>query len=92
MWQLDVLDDSLVFVPLRLARVGGGQQGGAGVQLADDARLGDAERLLLHHLVQHAPGRLGHLVELIDAANAVVGQHEGAAGEWSEAVTNSRGT
>ena len=31
-----------------------------GVQLADNARHGDAERLLLHHPVQHAPGRLGH--------------------------------
>ena len=46
--QLGVLYD--VPVPPRLARVGGGQQRGADAQLADNARLGDAEYLLLDHL------------------------------------------
>ena len=46
--------------------------------LADDAGLGDGEGLLLHHLVQHRPCALVHLVELVDAADAVVGEHQGA--------------
>ena len=45
--QLDVLDDGLVLVPLRLDGVGGGEDGGARVQLTDDSRLGDRQRLLL---------------------------------------------
>lgn len=51
--QLNVLNDGLVFVPLRLERVGSGKDGGAGVELTDDASLGDAEGLLLHHLMKH---------------------------------------
>jgi len=46
----DVLDDGLVFVPLRFHGIRGGQDGSPGVQLANDARLGDAQRLLFHHL------------------------------------------
>lgn len=53
--QFYVLDDSLVLIPLRLDRVGSGQDRGTCVQLADDASLGDAQGLLFHHLVQHRP-------------------------------------
>ncbi len=76
--QLDVLDDGLLLVPLGVDRVGGGQDGRAGVELANHARLGNAQRLLLHHLVEDGPGRVGHLVKLVDAADAVVGEDEGA--------------
>ena len=38
----------------------------------------DAERLLLHHVVQHVPVRLGHPAELVSAADAAVAQHQGA--------------
>ena len=47
MRQLNVLDDGLVLVPLRLDGVGGGEDGGARVELTDDSRLGDRQRLLL---------------------------------------------
>ena len=72
MRQLDVFVDGHVLVPLRLTQIGGGRQGGAGVQLADNARLGDAERLLHHHPVQQAPGRVGHLVEIVNAVDAML--------------------
>lgn len=38
--------------------------------------LGDGEGLLLHDLVQHRAGVVTHLVELVDAADAVVAQHK----------------
>lgn len=78
MGQLDVLDDGFVLVPLRLDRVGSGQDGGARVERADDAGLGDGERLLLHDLVQHGPRALVHLVELVNAAHTIVAQHQRA--------------
>lgn len=37
----------------------------------------DRERLLLHCLVQNGARALGHLVELVDAAHAIVAEHEG---------------
>ena len=36
-------------------RVGRGKDGCASIELADDARLGDRQGLLLHHLVQYGP-------------------------------------
>lgn len=38
--------------------------------------LGDGEGLLLHDLVQHGARAVTHLVELVDAADAVVAQHQ----------------
>ena len=38
----------------------------------------DGERLLLHRLVQNGARRLAHLVELVDAAHAVVAEHQRA--------------
>lgn len=38
--------------------------------------LGDGERLLLHDLVQHRACAVAHLVELVDAADAVVAEHQ----------------
>ena len=69
--QLDVLDDGALVVPLGLDGVGGGQDGGASVELADDAGLGDGEGLLLHHFVQHGTGRVAHLpiIEIIRKRN-----------------------
>lgn len=40
--------------------------------------LGDGECLLLHDLVQHGARAVAHLVELVDAADAVVAEHQGA--------------
>lgn len=74
--QVDVLDHTEELVILGLDGVGGGEDCGARVEVADDARLGDADGLLLHHLVQHAAAAHAHLVELVDAADAAVGQDE----------------
>lgn len=41
--------------------------------------LSDGDGLLLHHLVDGCAVGVGHLVELIDAADALVGEHQGAA-------------
>lgn len=38
--------------------------------------LGDGESLLLHDLVQHGARAVAHLVELVDAAYAVVAEHQ----------------
>lgn len=38
--------------------------------------LGNGEGLLLHDLVQHRARAVAHLVELVDAADAVVAQHQ----------------
>lgn len=38
--------------------------------------LGNREGLLLHDLVQHGARAVAHLVELVDAADAVVAQHQ----------------
>lgn len=51
--------------------VGGGDDGGAGRQGAHDACLGDGDALLLHGLQQRLV-LLPHLVELVDAAHALV--------------------
>lgn len=40
--------------------------------------LGDGERLLLHDLVQHRARAVAHLVELVDAAHAVVAKNQRA--------------
>lgn len=41
--------------------------------------LGDGDGLLLHHLVNGRAVGVGHLVELVDAADALVGEHQGSA-------------
>ena len=44
--QLDVVDDGLLWVPLGVHRIGCGQDGGTGIQGADDACLGNRQCLL----------------------------------------------
>jgi len=63
---------------LRLVRVRGGDDGGAAVYLAGDAALGDADGLLLHRFVDAAPVLRLDQRELVDAADAEVGQHQRA--------------
>mmetsp|Transcript_9575 Transcript_9575/g.19836 ORF Transcript_9575/g.19836 Transcript_9575/m.19836 type:complete len:529 (+) Transcript_9575:859-2445(+) len=77
--QLDVVHHGHVGVVAGPDGVGGGEHGGAGVEGGDDARLGHRHRLLLHHLVQHGARVVAHLVELVDAADALVAEHQRAA-------------
>lgn len=58
-------------------RVGRRKHGAAGVKPGVDARLGDGDPALLHHLVDGRAVHVGHLVELVDADHAAVGQHHG---------------
>jgi hypothetical protein len=76
--QVDVLGHGQVRVVAAADGVGRGQDAGAGVERGDDAGLGDGDGLLLHDLVQDGARGLGHLVELVDAADAAVGQDQGA--------------
>ena len=39
--------------------------------------LGDRHGLLLHDLVEDAASRVAHLVELVDAADTIVSEHQG---------------
>jgi len=56
--------------------VGGCQDGGPSIEGCGDARLGDAHGLLLHDFVDRRAIRFIHFVELVDAAHALVGQHQ----------------
>ena len=54
----------------------GGEDGGSGIEVCFDSGLGDGDRLLFHGFVDsHGVVNL-HLVELVDAADSVVRQHE----------------
>ena len=76
--QLDLLGYLLQVVVPAEDGVGGGEHGAAGVQPGGDARLGHADGLLLHRLVDgHSVSRL-HLVELVNAHDSAVRQHQGS--------------
>ena len=55
MWQLDVLQDGPLGVPLRLLGVGRREDGRTGV----DTDLGNKQGVLLHHLVEDGPEENG---------------------------------
>ena len=46
------------------------------IELTDDTGLSDGQSLLLHHFVQNGSSRVAHLVKLVDATDAVVGQDQ----------------
>lgn len=58
-------------------RVGCCQHGAAGVEPGVDASLGDSDPALLHHFMDGRAVHVRHLVELVDAHHAAVGQHHG---------------
>ena len=59
--------------------VGGGEDGGAGVEDGGDAGFGDGDGLLFHGFVDGDAVFVAHFVEFVDADDAVVGEHHGAA-------------
>lgn len=77
--QVDVLDGGDARVVAAVERVGGREDRGARVEGGGDAGFGDGDGLLLHDFVDGRPVAVVHLVELVDAADAVVGEHQGAA-------------
>mmetsp|Transcript_57410 Transcript_57410/g.124764 ORF Transcript_57410/g.124764 Transcript_57410/m.124764 type:complete len:317 (+) Transcript_57410:459-1409(+) len=76
--ELDVLLGALGRVVPRVGRVGGCEHRRARVERCGDARLRNRDCLLLHDLVDGRSVSLLHLVKLIDAADAHVGQHKRA--------------
>ena len=62
-----------------VGRVGGSQDGAAGVERRENARLGNGDGRLLHDLVDGCAVGLRHFVELVNAAHSLVGQHQGPA-------------
>ena len=74
----DVLHGRLERVVAAVDRIGGGEDAAASVELGLDARLRDGHLALLHHLVDGRAIDVGHLVELVDAHDAAVGEHHGA--------------
>lgn len=77
--QLDILLHCATRIVAAEGGIGSSQDGDTRIQRGHDARLGNGNGLLLHHLVYGRTIRVSHLVELIDAADALIGQHQGAA-------------
>lgn len=73
----DVLCDGFPAVVVSTRRIGGGENGNAGGERADDAGLGDGDGLLLHRFQQNLLFA-AHFVELVDAAQASIAQHQRA--------------
>lgn len=74
----DVGAEAYLAVVAATDRVGGGEDRGAGIEGGLDAGLGDGDGLLLHGLVDGDLVGDVHLIKLVDGADAVVGEHEGA--------------
>jgi len=79
--EIDVLAGRLEIVVAAEDRVGGCEDGGAGVEDGGDAGFGDGDGLLLHGFVDGDAVFFAHLVELVDAHYAAVGEDHGAAFE-----------
>mmetsp|Transcript_28728 Transcript_28728/g.95418 ORF Transcript_28728/g.95418 Transcript_28728/m.95418 type:complete len:605 (-) Transcript_28728:57-1871(-) len=77
--QVNVLDRRLVRVVAAEDGVGSRQHGGPGVECRGDAGLRDGHRLLLHDLVDGRAVALLHLIELVDGADAHIGEDQGSA-------------
>ena len=77
--ELQVLHDGEIGVVARIDGIGGGEDRRTRVQRADNARFRDGNGLLLHGFVQNRARGVVHLVELVDAADSFVAQHQRAA-------------
>jgi hypothetical protein len=74
--KVDVLDWRELDVVPAVEGVGSRENRRPGIQRSRDAGFRDRDRLLFHDLVDGGAVGFLHLVELIDAADAVVGQYE----------------
>ena len=79
--EVDVLDRGDPGVVAAVERVSSGEDGGAGVEGGGDAGFGDGDGLLFHDFVDGGAVAVVHFVKLVDTADAVVGEDEGAAFE-----------
>jgi hypothetical protein len=74
--EVDVAGDGPLEVVLAADGVGGGEDGSTGVEGSNDTGLRDGNGLLFHHFVEDGTGSVGHLVELVNAADTAVGEDE----------------
>lgn len=79
--EINVLAGRLEVVVAAEDGVRGREDGGARVEDGGDARFGDGDGLLLHGLMDGDAVLVAHLVELVDAYDAPVCEHHGAAFE-----------
>ena len=79
--ELHILGEGDGGVVAALDGVGGGDHRAPRAQRRGDPSLGDRDGLLLHGLVDRGAVGVVHLVELVDQADALVGEHERAAFE-----------
>lgn len=77
--KLYILFQAAARVVASIGRVGGSQDGAAGIERCENACLGNGDGLLLHDLVDGRAVGLRHLVKLVNAAHSLVGQHQGPA-------------
>ena len=80
--EVDVLDGRDARVVPAVERVGGREDGRAGVEGGGDAGFGNGDGLLFHDFVDRRAVAVVHLVELVDAADAVVGEDQCSAFEY----------
>jgi len=76
--EIDILGNGKVGVISTADRVGRRENARPGVERGDDSSLGHRHGLLLHDFVQDRARGIVHLVKLIDAAHATIGEDEGA--------------
>lgn len=74
--QVDIVDDTAFRIVFGVDGVGTGEYGCSRVQLANDARLSYTDGLLFHGLMENGARILVHFVELVNAADAFVAQHQ----------------
>ena len=76
--QVNVVCETEGLVVDALEWVGRSNDSAPGLQLGNDARLGDGDSLLFHGFVDGSAVVVVHFVELIDQADALVRQHHGS--------------
>ena len=74
--QVDILLDRPLWIISSERRIGGGKNRNSRVQRRVDTRLGNRDRLLLHHLMNRRTILFLHFVEFVNAANALIGKDE----------------
>lgn len=75
-WQLHIVNDIFILIPLRFRWICSGQNWCACIQLTNDTGFCNAQCLLFHYLVQDATRWIVHFVKFINATDTIVGQYE----------------
>lgn len=80
--QINILVRRQLLIVSSVDRVGRGKDRRSRIQRRCDAALGNRNGLLLHDFMDVGSITVVHLVELINAAYAIIGKHEGTAFEY----------